>query len=269
VVKNKTHIMKIFLTIIGLAAVTLAGAQAAILIQDNFPTNGDLVGTTPSTGGIWTTISGTAGTLDVASGAVSILAGNNEDGTSQFASAQTGDVFAGFNFTMTTLPTTTSTGEYFASFRDGTPASGTYNGRLFARRITGSPANEFQIGVSNATGNVSDAGAVLWGSNLTLNVNYRIVLRFDTAAGDDMTLWVNPTTIASTNVTSTDADPVTSMDGFAFRQASAAHGAASIDNLIVATTFAEAIPEPSTWALIALGSAFMLWNIRRRRTANG
>jgi len=261
--------MKKLLAIIGLAATTLAGAQAAILVQDNFPANGDLVGTTPSTGGIWTAISGDVGTLDVTSGAVSILAGNNEDGTSQFASAQTGDVFAGFNLTMTTLPTTTSTGGYFGSFRDGTPASGTYNGRLFARRITGSPANEFQIGVSNETSNVSDAGAVLWGSNLTLNVNYRIVLRFDTATGDDMTLWVNPTTIASTNVISTDAGSVNSMDGFAFRQASAAHGASSIDNLIVATTFAEAIPEPSNWALIGLGSAFALWNIRRRRTING
>jgi hypothetical protein len=26
------------------------------------------------------------------------------------------------------------------------------------------------------------------------------------------------------------------------------------------------VPEPKTWALIALGSAFMLWNLRRKRS---
>jgi len=30
-----------------------------------------------------------------------------------------------------------------------------------------------------------------------------------------------------------------------------------------------AVPEPSTWALIGLGSAFAIWNIRRRRAING
>ena len=31
------------------------------------------------------------------------------------------------------------------------------------------------------------------------------------------------------------------------------------------TMTVEAIPEPQTWALIGIGSAFMLWNLRRRR----
>lgn len=261
--------MKKILTIIGLAVATLAGANAAVLTQDNFPTNGDLVGTTPAVGGIWTAISGTAGTLDVVSNKLSILSGNNEDATSQFASAQTGTIFASFSFTQTTLPTDSSTGAYIASFRDGTAASGTYNGRFFVRRAAGSGANLFQVGVSNATGGVDGVGAVLWGSDLTLNTTYQIVLRFDTDAGDDMTLWVNPSTISSTNVTSSDTGAITSMDGFSFRQAAATHGASSIDNLIVATTFAEAVPEPKTWVMIGIGSAFMLWNVRRRRDLQG
>jgi len=261
--------MKKTLTIIGLAVATLAGAEATVLVQDNFPTNGDLVGTTPAVGGIWTNISGTAGTLDVASNRLSILAGNNEDATSQFSSAQTGTIFAGFSFTLTTLPTDSTAGGYIASFRDGTAASGNYNGRFFVRRAAGSGANLFQVGVSNATSGVDGVGAALWGSNLTLNTTYQIVLRFDTDSGDDITLWVNPSTISSTNVTSSDTGAVTSMDGFAFRQAGATHGASSIDNLVVSTTFAEAIPEPSTWAMIGLGSAFMLWNLRRKRSING
>jgi hypothetical protein len=36
--------------------------------------------------------------------------------------------------------------------------------------------------------------------------------------------------------------------------------------VLIGTT--SVIPEPSTWALIGLGSAFMLWSIRRRRSAN-
>ena len=38
-------------------------------------------------------------------------------------------------------------------------------------------------------------------------------------------------------------------------------GSGQVDNFQV-----QAIPEPSTWALIGIGSAFAIWNIRRRRT---
>jgi hypothetical protein len=76
---------------------------------------------------------------------------------------------------------------------------------------------------------------------------------------------VDPVNVSSPNVVSSDSATVGSLDGFAFRQDAATHGAASIDQLIVATTFGEAVPEPQTWVLIGIGSSFMLWNLRRRR----
>lgn len=60
------------------------------------------MGKTPAVGGIWTNILGTAGTLNVASGSVSILA-TGVDGASPFATAQSAQIFAGFDLTMTTF----------------------------------------------------------------------------------------------------------------------------------------------------------------------
>jgi hypothetical protein len=247
------------LPVLGLM-LSVVSAQATILIQDNFPVNGDLVGTTPSVGGTWGNISGAAGTLDVVSNQLVINNGSGEDAGSQFASAQTGVIYAGFDFTLTTPPTT-ATGGYIASFRDGTLASGTYTGRFFAMRTVGSPANEFQIGVSNTSASPN----ATFGVNLTINTTYRVVMAFDTAT-DDTTLWLNPTTIASSNVTATDALTVTNLDGFAFRQDSASHGAARIDNFVVATTFAEAVPEPTSAGMVV--SAMLVMAFRRRKSKN-
>ena len=244
------------------AVLTLSvGAPAAIIIQDNFPTNGALVGTTPTTGGIWQNLSGTAGSLGVSGNALQIIAANTEDAESDFAASQTVDLFSSFTLNMSaTLPTTL--GEYFASYRDGTG----YDGRIFALRPTGTAVGKFRLGISNSAA----ASFINWASDLDTGTNYQIVTRFTQGAGanDFITLWVNPTDISSTSISTTADDLGTSLTAFAFRQAGST-GNLGIDDLIVATTFAEAIPEPSTWALIALGSAFMLWNIRRRRTANG
>ena len=250
--------MKKILTIIGLAAVTLAGAQAAILIQDNFPTNGALVGTTPSTGGIWQLLSGTPGSLLVSGNALQINTANTEDAESDFAASQTVNLFSSFSLNMSaTLPTTA--GEYFASYRDGTG----YDGRIFALRPTGTAIGKFRLGISNAAA----ASFVNWASDLDTGTSYQIVTRFTQGVGasDFITLWVNPTDISSTSISTDAADLGASLTAFAFRQAGSS-GNAGIDGLVVATTFAEVIPEPSTSLLIGLGSAFMLWNLRRRRS---
>lgn len=249
--------MKKPLFAIGALLLLAIPAQATILISDNFPMNGNLVGSMPATGGIWTTITGAANPLQVTGGELKIPATNAEDAASQFSAAQTGAIFAGFNFTLTTLPTTPQ-GSYIASFRDGTPGSGTYTGRFMLGRLGGSGLTEFQIGVSNTGADLSDPGAVRWATSLTLNTTYRIVLRFDTTT-DQTTLWVNPVSIASTNVTATDVLSVINLDGFSFRSSSASHGASSIDGLVVGTQFSEvAVPEPSVSLCVMLGLGFGL-----------
>lgn len=248
--------------------VIVQSASATILIQDSFPTNGALVDSTPAVGGIWTLIGGTTPELTVSNGLLMIEgASSGQDAVSQFASSQTGSLFAGFDFTLTVSPTASTGGNYLLGFRDGTPASGTFEGRLFVRRLSGVPAGQYQIGISSATAGLDDPGAVLWGSALLLNSTYHIVLSFNTIGADATTLWVNPVTSGSTSVVSTDTVDVNTMDGFGVRQASGAHGTAGIDNLIVATTFDEVVPvpEPQKVALVAIGLGAFLFGGRRHR----
>lgn len=253
--------MKKLLTIIGLAAASLAGVNAAVLIQDNFPTNGSLVGTTPSVGGNWQNVSGTADTLLVSGNKLQIQDDNSEDAESDFSSTQSVSLFAGFTLNMSSGDLPSTGGEYFSSFRNGT----SYNGRIFAYRPSGTAAGKFRLGISNNGASV-EAG---WATDLDTLTDYRVVVKFtQNGANDFVTLWVGPTNEASTSVSTSAAAINTSLSAFSFRQASST-GDMSIDNLVVADTFAQAVPEPKTWALIGIGASFMLWNLRRRRRILG
>jgi len=75
---------------------------------------------------------------------------------------------------------------------------------------------------------------------------------------------VGPSSEASTSVSTTGAAINTNLSGFAFRQTTVS-GDLAIDNLVVGTTFSEAVPEPSTWVLLGTGSVVLLWTLRRVR----
>jgi len=252
------NIMKKILTIIGLAAATLTGAQATVLIQDSFPTNGDVVGTTPAVGGVWQNLSGTAGSLDVTGNRLQINPVSTEDAESDFAAASSLTLYSGFTFNLSAAALPTISGDYFAAFRDG---SG-YDGRIFAMAPTGTAVGKYRLGLSNSASTAS----VFWASDLDPGTDYRVVVRFtQNGATDFVSLWIDPVDDSSTSISTTAEALSATLTAFAFRQAGTAAGASSIDDLVVATTFAEAIPEPSTWALIGLGLGFALWTARRRR----
>lgn len=258
---------KLIFTFLACGVAAVSPGLATILVQDSFPTNGNLVGTTPAVGGTWSLLPGAAtDPLNVVNGSLSIGAANGQDAASQYVTPQTGDIFSGFDFTLTTIPSTGTNGGYIAAFRDGTVASGAYVGRFFILRTAGTSATEFQIGVTNTAANLAAAGAATWATNLTLGSTYRIVMRFNTTT-DQTTLWVNPSSTADTSVTATDAVSVVNLDGFAFRQDASSHGASSLDTLAVATTFAEVtpVPEPTTVALFGIGLGMVLFGLRRRR----
>jgi hypothetical protein len=247
---------KTLLTIIGLAAISIAGVNATVLLSDDFPTDGALVGQTPAVGGIWTQNTGTAGTLLVANDKLEIFGSRSEDAVSLFGN-QTTNIYAGFILNMSsTLPS--AAGTYVASFMSGSSGT-TYSGRFFTT-TTGAAAGSYRLGLSN-TGSTAN---VTWPNDLAPNTSYQVALKFtQDAANDFVTLWVNPTDELSTSISTAPGTMATSINGFGFRQASGA-GEMTVGNLRVATTFAEAIPEPSTWALIGLGAAFVLWRIRRK-----
>ena len=81
------------------------------------------------------------------------------------------------------------------------------------------------------------------------------------------TLWIDPTDDSSSSITSTSNVISSGIDSFNLRQSSAAPDQAlTIGSLRVATDFAAVVPEPSTYAMLALaGAGFAGYVIRRRR----
>jgi len=152
-------------------------------------------------------------------------------------------------------PSSTSTDHYFFGLNGGT-----YFNRLVTYRPTGSGTGNYTLGIAaDVTATNTD-----WGTELVLDTTYRVVMSYSLTTGAS-TLWVNPVDVGSTNVTSAaGGSPATSIDDAAFRLGSTAAGDKSVDNLIVATTFAEAVPEPSTCVLLGIGAFGAIWTLQRR-----
>ncbi len=152
---------------------------------------------------------------------------------------------------------------YFAHFK----TSGTYfGGKVFAAPAT--VAGDFTFGFQAAGG--GEVASVFWGTDFDYGSCNTIVLsyEFDTGYGE---MWVNPTCALGPDGNPKVDDTGYSgnlFEAFAFRQDSYSgpDPVFGIDNLLVATTFAEAcqecVPEPASVVLLAIGA---IATLRRRR----
>jgi hypothetical protein len=253
-----------FTCVIAIAIFAATQARASLLASDTFSyANGDL----PTvSGGAWSLFSGTtgAGDVQVASGQAALTTvGHSGDDQLPLSSGQTGTkIYAGFDVNFTSWPT--GNGAYFAFFKD----TSTFN--FQARVIVTNSASGPQIGIAN--GSTTPPTLTSFDGVLTLGTTYRIVIRLDqtqvafpnTAV---CTLWVDPANELSTSVTATDtlAATNTTITAFALRQSNAQQGVNTVDNLLVGTTFADVVPEPSTIVLVGAGLVGLL-AMRRRRS---
>lgn len=222
-------------------------SQGAILLNEPFAQDGTMGATPYAT---WTSVSGTGAHLVVLS-ATGLAFGSSDHDYSRAFTSQSGDAFAGFDLRISTLPTTGS--EYIAAFADG---SG-FDGRIFV--TSASSGTSFTIGLSIASNTIGAST-----TTLNLNTTYRIVSRYNPTT-DAISLWVGSYAENSPAISVTGTDPSTTTNAFVIRQAGALDNGAStmtLKNLAVATTFAEAVPEPGTALLGAFGSIILL---RRRR----
>jgi hypothetical protein len=233
------------IALIGLSLLT-AAAQADVLVNETFSyADGNLVGN-----GGWTAHSG-AGNLpvQVVSGRAQVVqpaSGSAEDVNTPFtALGAGGTLYAGFDVSNTG----SSTSVYFAHFLQGTS---TFRARVFITAPTAS--GDYTFGLSD-TATVNQ----VWASDFSSGSTHRLVISYSFDTGETR-LWVDPVDVNSTSLL-VAGGASTPLHAFALRQATGG-STQLIDNLIVATTFGEAIPAPGTAALMLIGGAIVL---RRRR----
>ncbi|MGA0368982.1 MAG: beta strand repeat-containing protein [Kiritimatiellia bacterium] len=224
--------MKKFVALFAVLAISPASAE--VLVSDDFPTNGTLTGTTPSVGGIWTSISGTANQIQVVNNRVQLTDAASEDNESGFGTSfTTGSLYFGMDLSVADPGTYTGTDfEYFTHF----------SGSTFTARtdIAAFSATGYRPGVATT----SSTAEAIWASSLSYGTDYRMVVGYDFTTGLT-SLWIDPTAITDTSITSTTAVTGITLDAFNFRQSAATPNQdISIGQLRVATTFNEVLLAP-------------------------
>jgi hypothetical protein len=261
-----TTAMKPFATIAivaGFLSVVMTGIlRADILLSEKFDYPDGVL--TTASNNLWIDNSGTTVNtyLNVASGAAILTSANAQDDARSFAPMSAGVIYYGFDARVTSVPGTS--GSYIMALWDGESGMATdYIARLQVAQ--GFSSSKVKFGILNNKGNP----VVFYGSEFDLQTTVRIVVAFNFATMTS-TLWINPTDASNTSVTDTTAasftDPTNTLGYILMRQTTAI-GTTVVDNLIVATTFADvaAVPEPGTVAMVTLGLSVVGWRMRRHR----
>jgi len=229
-------------------------AEATVLTSDNFPYPD---GSLDANAG-WTTHSGTIGSLQVLGGQAVLQENGSASGDAHKTFAATpGNLYYGVDFSVDDLgtPYVGADNEYFAHLM----GAGTFNFRAKIDIVAATGAGDFSVGL--ATRNSS--ADVVWATDLTYGTTYRAIVKYDQTINQAQ-LWINAVLPTDTSVLGIDEIPAApTMDAFGLRESFSSMGeVVRVDNMAVATTFAEVVPEPTTLALLAIGGLAL---IRRRR----
>ena len=155
-------------------------------------------------------------------------------------------------------------GDYFFHLSAPTNTTTSFFQRLYARSATGG----FQLGLSVSSTNTTNP--LVWGSGiLNLGQTYTNVLKWDFLTGgsnDPVNIFVNPIGDLSTNTSYATAtwgllEP-TNLAAVNLRQGNTSNAPTAVFDSITV----QVVPEPSTYAMLALaGVGFAGYVIRRRR----
>lgn len=239
-----------FLCVAALLVAFESSSKAAILLSDAFSyADGNLSGQ-----GGWTATATAATPMQVAGGQV-VLGTSGQDEHKAFTSGAlalvAGEaIFSGLDVTVTAAQ---ASGDYFFHLSNPAGTTTSFFQRFFAR----ASGSGFQFGLVDTYGT----------DELTLGVKYRVLIVWNfVGAGtnnDTFSVCVNPTGPVQANNTaylthtwtSISVNEPAALAAANLRQGTAANAAnVTVDNLVIATTFAEAIPEPSTAAALLLGA---------------
>ena len=120
----------------------------------------------------------------------------------------------------------------------------------------------YRIAIANVTNAI--AGAVPFPQDLVLNSNYVVVTRL-VLSNAFSTVWINPTSESSSSVTDTTDITTNKVNiySYAFRESSAPGGIVNVSNLVVGTTFNDAVgitPAASLNIQLINNQAVLTWS---------
>ena len=240
----------VILILLGIAT---APVLATPLNSETFSyANGDL---TTTSGGVWTAHSGSGSNPVQSTSGQAVLV--QESGSREDVNRLTGQTlvsggkwYAGFDAVVTGGDNTV----YFAHFK--TTSITTFASRVF---VTSHSGGDFTFGLSD-----SSSLDATWASALSFGTTYRVVHSYDFDS-KVARLWVDPVNEASTKITATAGLTSRALVAYAFRQ-DIGDSQQTIDNLLVGTTFEDAVPEPASMVLALFGLLGTLMTGRRQRS---
>jgi hypothetical protein len=224
-------------------------ANAIILVEERFSyPNGILVGQAPvpGPGNAWLAHEDAGKFPILISDGMAILrqgsgSGGREDANVGFPSTfGTATTFARFDFELPgsenqDIVNLDAEGSNFVHLK-----SSLLDSHYRARTGVLAPASDgdFRLAI-NANGSRLNEG-VAWPTELSFDTMYRVVVNWNADTGESK-LWLNPVDQLSANISHTGHSTGQRLESFALRQSSDYAGVQYIDNLVVATTFAEAL----------------------------
>ncbi len=266
--------MKKILTIIGLAAVSLAGVNAQILLDQNFSSSTTLssyISATPDSGQ-WNAIStsGAGVTISTAANNLSFTRAAANAGsfsrTTDFSPVPATmiyrfDLSVSGNSAAQTTAAVWQVGSGFGTTNSAETIANTY--ARFALNFTATDGT-FQIrDIQNGTnsGNLSGTQSMMWVlNNSGSSFSYTSPLGTSVSVANNTTdIWAGTSLLFNDVAVTTTTQSMTDLK-FAF---TAGTGTVTMDNFLIT------VPEPKTWLLIGIGTSFMIWNLRRRRRFDG
>ena len=281
--------IKGIVTIVALAGFNaIVAGTACATPQLNEPFDEYANGTTLDTTGNWTNFSGTTLPFTVNAGTVTATnvgsGTTGEDDSNKFAAAPitTGLLYLSTLVTVPTGTTVTATnGDYFFAPYSTASSGGGYAARVYVAQ--GSAAGTVAFGLTTAAANTTN-NPVNKTADLTLGTEYKLVIRYDiTAKTATMGLFAPGTAVtldSQLTVTSGTAGTVTGIDSVAIRQGAGAAFTTVIDGIQAGTTLADvsaiatgsstyfnAVPEPSSYALGAFALVVLSFSVRCHRRA--
>ena len=164
-----------------------------------------------------------------------------------------GTVFIGFDWTITNNAGETGTGGFFAGL-------GVYNGGA-ERLLVGNQWNSLGYG-AGASGTGNETG-IAYTVGQTVRIVTELTITNDGSGKDTWRMGVDPGVGDQANH---DAEHLTwTIDDFTklTHRAGNDPGSATMENIVIADAFADAVPEPSSAALLGLGGLALIF--RRRK----